>query len=107
MDKYIGTKGILKLLDGEDNRRWEFHNVLYYKDQNIEKWFDGITRGSFAEKVPEGRRTKVRDFERIMIPDRYKITFSQMTDKEYEDYDDKIWKPNVFDSFINWFKGKE
>ena len=65
MDKYIGTKGILKLLDGEDNRRWEFHNVLYYKDQNIEKWFDGITRGSFAEKVPEGRRTKVRDFERI------------------------------------------
>jgi XTP/dITP diphosphohydrolase len=105
-DKYIGAKGLLKLLDGEKDRRWEFLNILYFRDKNREKCFVGTTRGVISKTLIKTNVIKVRDFERVMIPEESTKTFSQMTEEEYKAYDKNIWKPNVFLPFISWFKNR-
>ena len=102
VDKYIGAEGILKLLEGKKNRRWEFANVVCYKDAATEKVFNNVIRGIVASNLGKDNPHKVRDIDRIFIPEGYKKPFSEFTVKEQKDYDEKVWKPTVFDGFINW-----
>jgi XTP/dITP diphosphohydrolase len=100
--RYLGAEGILKLLEGVEDRRWEFLNVLYYRDEAVEKSFVGIIRGVFAEGITSDTGYKVRGFEKIQIPEGYHKTFTTMTPEERKDFDDKIWKPVVFHNFMQW-----
>jgi len=101
-ERYLGAEGILKLLEGVEDRRWEFLNVLYYRDKAVEKSFTGMISGVFAESMTGEAAYKLRNFEKIQIPDGYNKTFTRMTPEEREDFDDKIWKPAVFYQFIQW-----
>lgn len=103
-DEYIGAEGLIKLLKEEKDRRWEFHNYLFYKDKDTEKLFDGITKGVISKDLVPADRIMIRDFERIMIPEGYEKTFSQMTVEEYNERDEKKWKTTVFGPFIKWYK---
>lgn len=104
IDKYIGAKGILKLLKGEKDRRWEILNILYYKDKKEEKCFVHAQKGKIVKKLNHNKKGSIRDFDRVLVPESYKKTFAQMTKKEWKEYDNKIWFPGVYDNFINWLK---
>lgn len=101
--KYLGAGGILKLLRGVEDRRWEFPNVVYYKDEKQEKHFTGIIKGMIIKELefPEEDKTGYR-FDSIQIPDGYNKTFAEMSERELRDFDEDIWKPTVFDEFIRW-----
>jgi non-canonical purine NTP pyrophosphatase (RdgB/HAM1 family) len=103
IDKYLGAKGILKLLKESNDRRWEFVNVLYYKDLKREKIFSKPLKGTIAPTLGKDNPKKVRDIDRILIPEDYKKPFSEFTIAEQKDYDQTIWQPTVFDEFIRWF----
>lgn len=103
-DKYIGAEGLLKLMKGKKNRKWRILNILYFKDGKKEKSFIGVIRGVVSEKLNHNKKGLVRDFDRVLIPEGYSKTYGEMTEKEVEEYDEKIWRPCVFDRFIEWFK---
>lgn len=103
-EKYLGARGILKLLKGVNNRKWEFHNIIYYKDNRLEKPFSGIVKGHFADKIDSEQQIRIRKFEAIQKPKGYNKTFGQMNDKEMANFYEKTWMPAVFDEFIKWLK---
>jgi non-canonical purine NTP pyrophosphatase (RdgB/HAM1 family) len=105
-EKYLGATGILKLLENNPNRDWEVHNVICYIDSHKQKLFHGILRGVVAINLKQDNPQKVREVDRIFIPDGYSKTYSEFTQKEQGDYDIKVWKPQVFDEFIRWI-GKQ
>ncbi len=102
-EKYIGAEGVLKLLEGEKDRRWEVPNVIYYKDASQERVFMGTLKGTIVDYLGNRRDTNIRDFDRIFVPDGYTKTFSEFTEEDRAEYDEKVWKPTVFDEFIDWF----
>ena len=102
-DKYIGAEGFLKLMGGEKNRKWEFLNILFYKNGRIEECFVGVQEGIVVDKLNHHKKGQVRDFDRILIPRGYNKTFAEFNEEEMREYDEKVWRPGVFDKFIEWF----
>lgn len=105
-DKYIGAEGVIKLLEGEKDRRWEFKNTVGYKDSTTEKCFVGLHKGTVVEKLTHTEKGKIRDIDRILISEDYNKTFAEFTDKEWEEFYANIWKPTTFDEFIDWLKSQ-
>ncbi len=103
-EKYLGAEGILKLLEGKTNRNWEFPNYLVYKDGTQERIFVGTINGTFVDNLEHSKDSRVRDFDRIQIPDGYNKTFAEMSEEELEKFRKNTWRPTVFDSFIEWLK---
>jgi len=104
MDKYIGAEGLLKLMGGKRDRRWELLNVLFYKNGRVERAFVGVQEGAVSGKLTHNKRGKLRDFDRVLVPKGYNKTFAEFTDEEVKEYDEKIWRPGVFDEFIGWLR---
>lgn len=100
-EKYLGSEGILKLMEGKSNRDWEFPNVVYFKDQRREKFFIGYIRGIISTTISKGH-SDFGKFNDIQIPNGFNKTFTEMSSQELRDFDNNIWKPTVFDKFIKW-----
>jgi len=102
-EKYIGAEGLLKLMKGKKDRRWEFQNVIFYKNGRGEKMFIGIQRGVVVNKLTHKNKGPQIDFDRVLVPEGYDKTFAEFSEEELKEYDEKIWRPCIFDSFIEWF----
>jgi len=76
----IGNEGILKLLEGKENRNAYFKTVIGYCDENGVKLFKGIVRGKVSEEI----RSKGFGFayDSIFIPEGEDRTFAEMTAEE-------------------------
>jgi len=72
----IGIKGILKLMEGEKDRRAAFKTVVAYADGKGIKTFVGVCKGSIAERaIGKGGF----GYDPIFIPEGFSKTFSQNT----------------------------
>lgn len=100
-EKYIGASGILKLLQGELDRTFEWTNVLYYKDKKTEKAFTGYIKGEIISKIPEGK--KGNSFDLIQRPNGYDMTFSEMDANTLHYFEEHVWQPILFKEFTNWY----
>lgn len=72
--KTLGYKGLLKLMEGEENRRAYFESVVGLSFKGEVKIFRGRVYGTIAEK-PQG--DKGFGYDPIFIPDGYNLTFAQ------------------------------
>ena len=76
----IGLKGILKLLDGVDNRGAVFRSVYAYSEPDkIPLFFIGECKGSITRKE---KGTGGFGYDPIFIPEGKSITFAEMKRKE-------------------------
>lgn len=82
--KTIGNKGILKLMEGEKDRRGFFKAAVCFCSPRIQKCFVGVAKGRIAEK----ERGKFGfGFDPIFIPDeRPEKTFGEMSLEEKSRY---------------------
>lgn len=101
-EKYLGAKGILKLLESEANRAYEWPNALCYKDDKTEKCFIGYIRGNIITSLPAN--TKANDFGLIQIPTGYDKPFSKMSKEEVQHFAEHVWQPAIFREFGKWYK---
>ncbi len=101
-EKYLGARGILKLLEDETDRAYEWPNALYYKDNETEKCFVGYIHGSIAMSLPAN--TKANDFGRIQIPAGYNKPFSRMSKEEVQHFAENVWQPGIFKEFGEWWQ---
>ena len=100
----IGIQGILKLMEGKDNRKCRFTECLSYYDGNELKQFMGYHEGFLSEKVL-GKDTsdKWSELWYIYIPYGYDKTLSQMTEEEREN---RIRNKSVssMEEFAKWYE---
>lgn len=99
-EKYIGARGVLKLMEGSEDRDYEWPNVLYYRDDKIEKYFIGYIRGTITTNLPPS--PKGNGFDLIQLPTGYTKTFSEMSPDDLKHFENNIWQPAMFKEFSKW-----
>ena len=79
----IGIEGILKLMEGKENRNCRFTECLSYYNGNELHQFIGKHEGKLSEKVlGNNTNKKWSDLWYIFKPYGYNLTLAQMTDEE-------------------------
>jgi XTP/dITP diphosphohydrolase len=106
-EKYIGSAGVLKLMEGAVDRSFEFPNVVCYTDGIVVKEFVGTMKGSISVTIPSKKENLFGRFSDIQIPEGYLKTYAEFTEKDQIKYDENIWKPAVFDECINYLLQKK
>ncbi len=77
--KSIGNEGLLRLLENAKDRNAYAQTSLCYIDQEYELTTTGIVKGTISKKIIG---TNGFGWDPIFIPQSYKITFAQMSNKE-------------------------
>lgn len=102
----IGIDGILKLMEGEKNRKCYFKECLSYFDGSTLNQFFGKTEGTLAcEIAGSDSKMKWSDLWYIFIPKNYDKTLAQMSpaeriQRENERKDDSY---SSFSVFAKWY----
>jgi len=102
----IGIEGILKLMEGKDNRDCYFGECLSYYDGKELKQFMGKHDGEISRKIL-GKDSKMKwsDLWYIYIPKGQTKTLAQMSDEE-RDLRIKVSSVSSIDVFAKWYKDK-
>ncbi len=93
----IGNEGILKLMNGVNDRYAYFMTVITFTDGRIIKSFTGIVEGSIAYEM---RGEKGFGFDPIFIPQGEKRTFGEMSLEEKNMYSHRAKAFTKFVEFI-------
>lgn len=103
----IGVEGILKLMEGKENRSCSFKECLsYYDGENLYQ-FEGIHKGVLSNEIlGQDTDKKWSDLWYIYKPLYSKKTLAEMTDEERKGIDAKNKEDSVssFDTFAKWYK---
>lgn len=100
----IGIEGILKLMEGKENRSCRFTECLsYYDGKNLHQ-FMGYHEGKLATEIlGKDSEKKWSDLWYIYIPYGYDKTLSQMTDEERTNRK-RIKSVSSMEVFAKWYK---
>lgn len=104
----IGIDGILKLMDGKENRKCRFEECLAYHDGNEIHYFYGKHPGNLANEIlGKERDEKWSDLWYIFKPDNYEKTLAQMTNEERENRKRNDGSYSALKVFADWYKEME
>ncbi|MEM1524857.1 MAG: XTP/dITP diphosphatase [Nitrososphaerales archaeon] len=93
----IGLNGILKILEGVEDRQAEFKSVIAFADKSMNiKSFIGVVKGRISY---EARGTYGFGFDPIFIPNHLSKTFGEMPPQEKNKYSHRA---KALMKFINW-----
>ena len=103
----LGLEGILKLMEGKENRNCKFTECLSYYDGKELKQFMGKHSGTLATKrLGNDTDKKWSDLWYIYKPQGYDKTLAEMTDEERKNrnrFDDV----DSWTEFANWYKTED
>ena len=103
----IGIDGILKLMEGKENRKCKFTECLSYYDGKELHQFMGEHNGTLSKKIlGNDTNEKWSDLWYIFIPYGYDKTLAQMT-KEERDNRKREKSINSFKVFADWYEKKQ
>lgn len=100
----IGIVGILKLMEGVDNRYCEFRSCLAYYDGCILNFFESKSPGRLSQNI-KGSDNKNRwsDLWYIFIPDKFEKTLAEFDEDDFEHYN-KIKEDSCIKKFGIWYE---
>lgn len=102
----IGIEGILKLMEGKENRNCRFTECLSYYDGKEVHQFMGKHEGTIANKISgKDSDKKWSDLWYIWKPAGYDRTMADLTDEERINRK-RIGSINSMDEFANWYKSQ-
>lgn len=95
--KTLGTKGILKLMDGITDRKARFVTAVGFSDGETLATFKGVMEGSIAEKEAgeEGF-----GYDPIFVPEGETRTYAQLS---FEEKVKMSHRTKAFRSFLEWY----
>ena len=104
----IGIEGILKLMEGKENRKCQFKECLAYHDGNEIHYFYGKHPGNLAKEVlGKNREEKWSDLWYIFKPDNFEKTLAEMTQEERENRCRTNGSNSAFEEFAKWYQENE
>ncbi|MHA2065656.1 MAG: non-canonical purine NTP pyrophosphatase [Candidatus Thorarchaeota archaeon] len=101
----LGLNGILKLAKGT-SRKCRFRSAVAFIEKNMlePKIFENEIPGTVTEEVRgEANERQWSELHRIMVPEDFDKTFSEMSDEEYAEYN--RWRNEnhpLFSAFGDW-----
>ena len=98
VSKTIGNQGILKLLQGSDDRRAKAIACIAYHDGTRVRVFEGVTEGTISAEVKKGSGW---DYDFIFIPDGDSRTFSEMSPEEKDKVSHRF---KALSKFAEWLR---
>lgn len=102
----IGLEGILKLMEGKENRNCKFTECLSYYDGKELHQFMGEHKGKLAKEIlGQDTNKKWSDLWYIYKPNGYEKTLAQMTEEEREGRE-KIDSIDSMQEFVNWYQDR-
>ena len=102
----LGLEGILKLMEGKENRNCKFTECLSYYDGIELKQFMGYHPGKISKEIlGKDSNKKWSDLWYIFIPEGYEKTLAEMTDEE-RDNRKNINSQDSMREFAKWYENK-
>lgn len=109
--KTIGIKGILKLMEGKENRKCRFTECLsYYDGKEVHQFMGGHEGILSSEILGQDTDKKWSELWYIFKPAGYDKTLAQMTDEERTEREKNRNKYDSVDSmseFANWYNKRK
>jgi XTP/dITP diphosphohydrolase len=103
--KTIGNRGLLKLMEGVEDRKATFKSALAYYDGRSEPLcFEGEAAGLIAEKERTGNSQSGFGFDPIFQPVGSAKVFAEMTIEEKNGFSHRA---NAFRKFAEWYKKQQ
>ncbi len=78
--KCIGNEGVLKLLEGIEDRSAEFVSVVAYLNGSRELTFIGSVKGRIAYSIKQSKKGLAWGYDPIFIPAGYDMTYAELSD---------------------------
>ena len=101
----IGIDGILKLMQGKENRKCKFEECLAYYDGKEVRYFYGKHPGNLATKMQGvDRDGKWSDLWYVFKPEHFDKTLSEMDDVERENRREIDGSVESMSVFAEWYK---
>lgn len=102
----IGIEGILKLMEGKQNRKCRFTECLSYYDGKELHQFMGKHEGTISNEIlGNNTEKKWSDLWYIFIPEGYEKTLAQMTEEERANRK-KYESVDSMEEFAKWYSGR-
>ncbi len=103
----IGIDGILKLMEGKENRKAKFEECLAFYDGKEIYYFFGEHPGTLAtQRQGEDRKEKWSDLWYIFKQEGCDKTIAQMKAEEVEDNNIAIKSDGAMKKFAKWYEKK-
>lgn len=103
----IGIQGILKLMQGVENRSCRFNECLAYHDGKQIHYFYGTSPGKLATEIRgKDRDEKWSDLWYIFIPNNFQKTLAEMDSKERSNRRSIDGSVSALQEFAKWYKAQ-
>lgn len=93
--KTIGNAGVLKLLEGREDRSASFRSLVAFFDGNSLQLFEGKVAGKISEKIAQGGW----GYDPIFVPEGADVTFAELSNKN-----DYSHRRKALEKFAGWLK---
>ena len=104
----IGIDGILKLMQGKENRKCRFEECLAYHDGNKIHYFYGRHPGNLSTKIQGiNRDEKWSDLWYIFKPEHFNKTLAEMDSVEREERRKIDGSVEALKVFADWYRKNE
>lgn len=104
----IGIDGILKLMEGKENRKCKFDECLAYYDGKEYKYFYGNHPGNLStQKQGLDRKEKWSDLWYVFKPKGFEKTLAEMNSEERENRRKIDGSYEALQKFAEWYESQE
>ena len=101
----IGIDGMLRLMDGKENRKCNFGECLAFYDGKDIYYFYGNSPGNLADKKQGlDRQEKWSDLWYVFKPQGFEKTLAEMSEEERENRRKTDGSYSALEMFANWYK---
>lgn len=100
----IGVNGLLKLMNGVENRYCEFRSCLAYFDGTKFEFFESKAPGFLSNNI-RGNETEIKwsDLWYVFKPQNFNKTLAELTKEEFSTYD-SLKEDTCIKKFGDWYK---
>ncbi len=100
--KTVGNAGLLKIMEGVQNRKAIFRSIIAYCDDDAGHiCFDGEAEGKIIQEERKMAEKSAFGFDPVFQPKGSKKTFAEMTIQEKNSYSHRA---KAFMKFAEWYK---
>lgn len=102
----IGIEGIMRLMEGIEDRRCEFRTCTSYYDGNTMKSFESFSKGHISKAIEEiDREEQWSSLWHIYIPENFNKCLALFSQDDFEELE-KIKEKSCMVKFKEWYTSK-